>query len=114
MNPELFACKQQLHLYNVCSVYLDVSASRDEHCVVRGEVQVGHPSTVERVHGILSVPGTDLQESTIQHAPQLKHTKPYNIKCYTKINKKSYDIAQYKVHPQSVFLYNASVFLVRI
>lgn len=44
----------------VCVSYLNVSSCRQQHSVVWGEVQVGHPASVQRVHGVLVVSGTDL------------------------------------------------------
>lgn len=53
------------------SAYLDVAASGDQQAVVRGEVQVGHPASMERVHAVFSVTRADPQQSALHDAPQL-------------------------------------------
>lgn len=49
---------------------LDVAASRDQERVVWGEVQVGHPAAVERIHAVFTVPRTDLEQRAVFDAPQ--------------------------------------------
>lgn len=76
---------------NVCVLtYLDVAAGRDQKRVVRGEVQVGHPAPVERVHTVFTLPGANLQQRPVLDVPELrwtdKHYKPHT-KWMSPINK---------------------------
>lgn len=52
--------------------YLDVAPRGDQKRVVSGEVQVRHPASMQRVHAVLAVPGTDFQQGAVLDAPELR------------------------------------------
>lgn len=54
--------------------HLDVAAGGDQQGVIRGEVQVGHPASVEGVHAVFTFPGADLQQRAVPDAPELRRT----------------------------------------
>lgn len=63
---------------DVCvQTYLDVAAGRDQKRVVWGEVQVGHPAPVERVHAVFTLPGANLQQRPIFDVPELRWMDKY-------------------------------------
>lgn len=66
------SCENQMGL-NVQNAlaYLDVTSSWDQKRVVWGEVQICYPASMQRVHAILTVPGTNLQQGPILDTPEL-------------------------------------------
>lgn len=50
---------------------LNVTSGRDQQRVVGGEVQVGHPASVQRFHAVLALSGANLQQGAVVDVPEL-------------------------------------------